>query len=612
MGHTAPGAALQRVETSNQGGVHENHGGGGLMARRSLDPRADTLPSPGLPLEEAEQPQAEAGSFTAAAGSTPLEPSSPSHDQKLPLGCLDDDEILAYRDGRTSEEHRDRIHEHLDGCEACRNLVELFIRDSDAPSTGAPGAGMAMTFARGDVLAERYHIKRFIAHGGMGEVYEAFDSLGRKQVALKTVLCTASDNPRAMEKLIEEVRNAQRVTHPNVCRINELHQHPNPVPGGVPLHFLTMEFVEGEKLANRMRHGPMPLAEVMRVARQLLEGLRAAHRQGVLHLDFKSDNVMLRAGGELDVVIMDFGLSRALDSQSRMRTSERRQLAGSVHYMSPEQVQCSPNLGTTTDVYAFGVVLFEMLTGALPFEGDSPYTIMLQRLNKRPPAPSERVKGLPAALDAFVLGCMSREPRARFADAGAALDAFDRLAATAPSDREHAARKRLLAVAAMLVMGLLVALYLSEARSTATREQQALQPAVVAPATPAPPVAESVPQGAAPGSMAQPPVTPPAPVAERTAPRAEAGVAPAPLHRAGVLPSRREAPRASGAGAAPGGRSAGAEPPPSSKTISPSTAPVRPAAEPVPSAPPPARAEPVNPSKKPRQPALPGAPPGLF
>src|SRR6185503_17684163 len=104
------------------------------------------------------------------------------------------------------------------------------------------------TFVRGDLVAQRYKITRFIAHGGMGEVYEAFDTLGRKRVALKTVLCSSSDDPKAVQKLVEEVRNAQRVTHANVCRINELHQHGSAAPTAPAQYFLTMEFVEGEKL----------------------------------------------------------------------------------------------------------------------------------------------------------------------------------------------------------------------------------------------------------------------------------------------------------------------------------------------------------------------------
>jgi len=561
------------------------------MVRRRPDPQADTLPSPSLrdsgtsgtsPLTEGSPTASQAAGDSALL--TPEGASRP--------GCLGIDEVLAYQAGGTSEEDRERIHAHLDECEHCRLLVEHVIRDS-APISTALQPGV-MTFARGNLLAGRYQIKRFVAHGGMGEVYEAYDNLGRKKVALKTVLCATSDSPRAIHKLVEEVRNAQRVTHPNVCRINELHQHQS-ADAGLPLHFLTMEFVDGERLSSRLRQGPLPLATAIQIARQLLDGLRAAHRQGVLHLDFKSDNVMLRGdSSSADAVIMDFGLSRALDSQSRMRTSERRQLAGSVHYMSPEQVQCDPNLGPQTDVYAFGVVLFEMLTGSLPFDGDSPYTIMLQRLKKRPRAPSELVPGLPPALDAFVLECLNRDPRLRFRDAAAALDSFDQLGA-AEGKESAAVRRRpwLLVAAAALVLGF--AVYLWNKPAGTSRDERALRAAPSAAQNT--PVARPQPPASPPAVAVEPPGahSPAAAIvdAKPVTPGSKEASATPVLPPAALAAPVRAAPKAKSAGASRAEpQSRGGEPRalPTPPPVAPDPAPVRSA----------------------KQPTLPGAPPGLF
>jgi hypothetical protein len=270
---------------------------------------------------------------------------------------------------------------------------------------------------------------------------------------LKTVLCTTCDDPRATRKLLHEVRHAQDITHPNVCRIHELHEHRD-ARGSPPVQFLTMEFIDGEKLGQRLRsNGAIPIADAEVIAMQLLSGLKAAHARGVLHLDFKSDNVMLRREGEApQAVILDFGLSRG--TSGSLGTSERQEQAGSVHYMSPEQVQCRPDLSTETDVYAFGVVLFEMLTGTLPFVGGSRYEIMLKRLKEQPPPPSSVLPGLPTRLDEFALRCLSADPRRRYPDAESALAALERLRTAKPGHRSARRGRRLvLATLAAAVVG---------------------------------------------------------------------------------------------------------------------------------------------------------------
>jgi Protein kinase domain/Putative zinc-finger len=338
-----------------------------------------------------------------------------------------DDEVLDYIGGQCSDTELARMDAHLDACDACRDLVHHVVQGM-AQSWQGEGRDLSdssTTFSLGSVVNSRYLIRSFLGRGGMGEVYEALDQLMGTRVALKTVLCTVADRPRAARRFKEEVLNAQRVGHPHVCRINELQEHHEGMLSH-PLPFFTMEFIDGERLERRLRQGPMPLSDVRIIALQLLDGLKAAHMRGVLHLDFKSDNVMLRRDTEKpDAVIMDFGLSRILGNESRMRTSERHQFAGTLPYMSVEQLECRDDLGPATDVYAFGVLLYEMLTQVLPFKGDSLSAVLLKQLKERPETPSRRAPGLAPALDRFVLKCLSSNARSRYADAGEALSALE-------------------------------------------------------------------------------------------------------------------------------------------------------------------------------------------
>jgi serine/threonine protein kinase len=337
-----------------------------------------------------------------------------------------DDHILEYMGGQLPEEELTRMDAHLEACSACRELMHHVVQGMAQSWDGSEQqpANSSTTFAIGSVVNSRYRIESFIGRGGMGEVYEAFDQLMDRRVALKTVLCNVADRPRASRRFKEEVLNAQRVGHSHVCRINELQEH-HGAGFAPPLPFFTMEFIEGERLGRRLQAGALPVEEVRIIALQLLAGLEAAHERGVLHLDFKSDNVMLRSSSAApDAVIMDFGLSRVLGSESHLRSTDRRQFAGTLSYMSVEQLECRSDLGPATDVYGFGVVLYEMLTQGLPFYGDSLSASLLKQLKERAKPPSRFAPELSPALDRFVLKCLSNDAQLRYADAGQALAAL--------------------------------------------------------------------------------------------------------------------------------------------------------------------------------------------
>ncbi|HEY0468985.1 MAG TPA: serine/threonine-protein kinase, partial [Polyangiaceae bacterium] len=321
--------------------------------------------------------------------------------------CLSDEEVLAFASGTLESSRHAEAHVHFDRCEVCQRLLSeaahALATAVTSPFVEGDELSWHTTFQPGTLVGQRYLIRQFIARGGMGEVYEAFDRDLQERVALKTVTATACDNASAVRRLKAEVQLARRVSHPNVCRIYDFGTHIMPETG-TQISFLTMEFVEGETLGQRVRlGGALPIDEARVLGRQLLRGLGAAHEAGILHRDFKSDNVMLRAelGGACSPLILDFGLARALDEGSR-KSASTPNLLGTFGYIAPEQLQGHPH-STASDIYSFGIVWFEMLTGELPFESaaSSPMGTALARLQGSAAAPSSRNPLVPADLDAI-------------------------------------------------------------------------------------------------------------------------------------------------------------------------------------------------------------------
>lgn len=443
--------------------------------------------------------------------------------------CLDDDQIVSYREGNTTEAERFRIHQHLDECVVCRELVDAVIANDDLPPPSDDDVPTGVrAFATGTVLADRYRVERFIGRGGMGEVYEAFDGMLGTRVAIKTVLPTACDSPRAVRKLFDEVRNAQRVTHPTVCRINELHTHRGPGSGQL-LHFLTMEFIDGERLRVFLQRerSRLSVGALRGIARQLLEGLKAAHGKGVVHLDFKSENVMVRRGRTpAEAVIMDFGLSRVLDSEARLRSSEQHHVAGTLLYMSPEQIECRPDVGAAADVYAFGVVLYEMLAGRLPFEGASLAAVLLKQLTERAAPPSRTLPQLSPKVDAFVSRCLSPDLSERYANAESALEAFEaiddweRSPRSAPSRRPGALARHSLMVGlvSVAVAGAALQGWRTDSAEPRVEPVVALQPPSSAPSSEVHRLEPAAPEPEPRPSLEGPPPAPAPPTQQRPAP----------------------------------------------------------------------------------------------
>jgi hypothetical protein len=333
-------------------------------------------------------------------------------------------------------------------------------------------------FAPGDLVGGRYQVLALIGAGGMGEVYEAVDTVLEERIALKTLGAEAALGDGNVERLKAELQFARRVTHRNVCRVFDVgfHLETGTAEDGrraASFPFFTMELLGGETLRSQLRRlGPKPLGDACAILEQMAAGLDAAHAASVVHRDLKSENVMLVPdGSETRVVITDFGLARPL---APLGTTERqsggnRILAGTFGYMAPEQLNGEAT-GPATDIYALGVVAFELVTGELPFSVPDLARARIEAL--RAPSSLAEHDSLPPPWEAAIRRCLEISPADRFASAGDLIAALKRRP-SAPPTRRPIARAVATAVAGA---ALFVALALD---ASVVRRRHLVRPAVV-------------------------------------------------------------------------------------------------------------------------------------
>lgn len=282
-------------------------------------------------------------------------------------------------------------------------------------------------FDTGVLIGGRYRVVRFIARGGMGLVYEVEDEESGERLALKALKPEVARLTSSLERFQREIRLTQRIVHPNVCRVFEAGQHE--LPKGRSIRFFTMEMLPGQTLSEYLdEHGPLTTDEAEPIVRQLASGLGAAHRAGVAHRDFKPSNVlMVSKDGGLRAVITDFGLARSLVSDERSLSqtlTQSGQLMGTPAYFAPELLEGERVQGPG-DFYALGVVVYEMLTGELPFTGRTPLVIALKRLREPAIPLRQHLPDVPVVWDRMVSICLQRYPKQRFAKAEELLALFD-------------------------------------------------------------------------------------------------------------------------------------------------------------------------------------------
>jgi serine/threonine-protein kinase len=261
----------------------------------------------------------------------------------------------------------------------------------------------------GRTLDRRYHVRSRIAHGGMATVYLATDTRLDREVALKVMHADLARDGDFVGRFIGEAKSVAKLSHPNIVNVYDQGAD------GQYL-YLAMEYVPGRTLRALMRErGWLPWQEAMAVIDPVLAGLAAAHQAGLVHRDVKPENVLITADGRVKVV--DFGLARASAAVGNTRAG---MIIGSVAYISPEQVTGAPS-DARSDVYAAGIVLFEMLTGRQPFTGDTPLTVAYAHVNSDVPPVSSLVGGIPPGVDQLVRAATSRDPQLRPTDAGVFL-----------------------------------------------------------------------------------------------------------------------------------------------------------------------------------------------
>jgi eukaryotic-like serine/threonine-protein kinase len=275
-------------------------------------------------------------------------------------------------------------------------------------------------FAPGEVLAERFRIVGFLAAGGMGEVYEAEDLTLKENLAIKTIRREVLQQNNALARFKREVQLARRVTHPNVCRVFDLFWHKGTVgKSESPIVFVSMELLKGETLSERIRRaGRFTAEEAWPLINQIASGLEAAHRAGVVHRDLKPGNVILvpdREENQIRSVVTDFGLAlrTGVEGNKNGDLTATQVIFGTPAYMAPEQIE-GKEVTKLADIYALGLIIFEMVTGQHAFRADTPLASAARRLSDSLESPKRFAPQLSTNWEQTIIRCLKREPSARF------------------------------------------------------------------------------------------------------------------------------------------------------------------------------------------------------
>ena len=292
-------------------------------------------------------------------------------------------------------------------------------------------------------IGHRYQVVNLLGQGGMGAVYRVRDRELNREVALKLIRADIAEDAETLERFKREIHLSSLVTHKNVLRVYDLGESEG-------IRYLTMQLVSGEDLSSITKRGHrMPIERTLKIFRQICEGLRAAHEQGVVHRDLKPQNVML--GPDDMVYLTDFGLARSVNQSGMTQTGA---VIGTPFYMSPEQVK-GTEAGPQSDIYSLGVILYEMVTGKVPFTGRTPYEVMVQRLQKPPRPASETNAELPAYLGRILQRCMEVDPALRYQSVEEILTDLD-AESFRSTLRYQAMRRRWLRPAAAAVVAVLL------------------------------------------------------------------------------------------------------------------------------------------------------------
>jgi serine/threonine protein kinase/Tfp pilus assembly protein PilF len=331
--------------------------------------------------------------------------------------------------------------------EACGDRSDLFAamcallaEHKDSDDTSLRTTRDIPSFEDGVLVGDRFRIMRFIARGGMGEVFEAFDERLRQRLALKTLRTDILGDDESVDRFRRELLIARGVTHEGLCRVFDYIEHRTLRRNGdsrlVPC--LTMELLEGQSLAERLRASrPLPLDEALALLKQIANALDWLHRSGIVHRDLKPSNIMLvkRRTGATRAVITDFGLAKFANPESGIFESRTEIVGGAPYFVAPELLRhCGPSV--QSDVYALGLIADEMVTTERAYSADSLHALYYAKLWEAPIPPSARSEGLPQHWSQAILRCLDPEPTHRYASAGDFFAVLQSGATSQPLDVE--------------------------------------------------------------------------------------------------------------------------------------------------------------------------------
>jgi eukaryotic-like serine/threonine-protein kinase len=287
-------------------------------------------------------------------------------------------------------------------------------------------------------LGDRYDVGQVIGRGGMAEVYEGTDRRLNRRVAIKVLRPDLARDPMFQERFRREAQSAAGLNHPNIVAIYDTGEDLiGDGPNQVSVPYIVMEFVDGVTLRHMLNNGPRILPErALEVIAGVLAALDYAHRHGIVHRDIKPANIMINTNG--DSKVMDFGIARAMSDAATSVTATSA-VMGTAQYLSPEQAR-GELVDARSDIYSSGCVLYELLTGVTPFNGDSPVAIAYQHVNEPPKPPSSLDNSIPSSLDSIALGALAKSPSNRYQTAAEMRSDVERSIAGMPivSRQNHA------------------------------------------------------------------------------------------------------------------------------------------------------------------------------